>query len=176
MINFMRRHWMLFSALGIAAFAAGITGLVVGLAPVLPILTGATILGFAPFAFLATMSVAVAAIVVASITAAVVLAAAIAFNVLYSITRKLDKLLTPPKPYEVIAAVTPIADDAKNSSSSWSKLKAFLCCGEPSKDDNNSDALQSSNANASYSSPLISSQQSVLLENDEQSESNYTRV
>lgn len=131
MMNFIRRHWMILSALAIAATAALVVGLVAGLvAPVLPFLVGLTVFGFAPLAFLATMSLPAAAATVAGIAAGVALAGAALFDALYFITRKLDKLLTPKESYMMIGS------EPEDKSSCFSN---FPCLG--GKKDNSADPL-----------------------------------
>jgi hypothetical protein len=132
MMNFLRRHWMIMSALAIAAAAALTVGLVVALAaPALPFLIGLSVFGVAPFAFLATMSIPAAAATMAGIAAGAALAGAAVYDSLYFITSKLDKLFALKASADTLVAFDDMQEPVKSSSSSI--MSCLLCCSGRSK-------------------------------------------
>jgi hypothetical protein len=92
----IRTYWKLTAALLLAAIAATtMAAWIIFFPSALPSLIGLSILGYTPFASLATMPFITAAAIAAGAAAGVVFAAATLFNAIVGFSNLLDKLITP---------------------------------------------------------------------------------
>lgn len=160
MLNFIRKHWGVFSALALALLtAAAVATLIVLFPPALPALIGFTAFGVAPFAFLSALSLPAAAAVVSAVAfvASTAISALVnAFGITYN---RLDKLITPaPAPrFEELDDLAPAKDT--NTNSYGKRFGALLtgCCSKSKKEENENLLMEDEGEhhNPIFSKPVV---------------------